>query len=357
MIKSKRGRKPKNKPIDETLQLYDASGNIIENNVVSKDTNLANVTDPSNNLPKKRGRKPKGGKIIPNTVANSKIVCVMPNIILHLYCTMEDVNNTFNITNTYNPNIINVETYDNYNDDYFKPGFSLLLNNDSEDSKKSEETLYTVNNINNINNIKDNIDKNSNSGFRIDCVNINTISNDKNNVNNKEDENSNSNKNIQKNISKKLKELSYKLHNNICENKSACFWCTCKFNTGNIYIPKKLEEDNIDVYGCFCSPECATSYLMNEHIDTSIKFERYSLLNYVYGSIYNYKKNIKPAPSPFYTLDKYCGNMTIEEYRSHFTDDNLLIIANKPQTRIMPEMFEENSMSNNDIRYSINKYA
>ena len=83
MIKSKRGRKPKNKPIDETLQLYDASGNIIENNVVSKDTNLANVTDPSNNLPKKRGRKPKGGKIIPNTVANSKIVCVMPNIIFH----------------------------------------------------------------------------------------------------------------------------------------------------------------------------------------------------------------------------------------------------------------------------------
>ena len=82
-----------------------------------------------------------------------------------------------------------------------------------------------------------------------------------------------------------------------------------------------------------------------------------SLLNYVYGSIYNYKKNIKPAPNPFYTLDKYCGNMTIEEYRSHFTDNNLLIIANKPQTRIMPEMFEENSMSNNDIRYSINKYA
>ena len=96
---------------------------------------------------------------------------------------------------------------------------------------------------------------------------------------------------------------------------------------------------------------------MSENIDTSIKFERYSLLNYIYRSIYKYQKNIKPAPSPYYTLDKFCGNLSIEEYRSHFTDDNLLIVANKPQSRIMPELFEENNMSSSDMRYSINKYS
>tara|TARA_A100001015_G_C14816638_1_gene642969 strand:- start:605 stop:895 length:291 start_codon:yes stop_codon:yes gene_type:complete len=96
---------------------------------------------------------------------------------------------------------------------------------------------------------------------------------------------------------------------------------------------------------------------MNENIDSSIKFERYSLINYIYGAIYEYSRNIKPAPDPHYTLDKFCGNLSIEEYRQHFTDDNVLMVANKPQSRIFPELFEENNMSSNDMRYSINKFT
>ena len=44
---------------------------------------------------------------------------------------------------------------------------------------------------------------------------------------------------------------------------------------------------------------------MNETMDSSEKFERYQLLNFIYGKIYNYKINIKPAPNPYYLLDKY----------------------------------------------------
>ena len=29
-----------------------------------------------------------------------------------------------------------------------------------------------------------------------------------------------------------------------------------------------------------------------------------------------YNKNIKPAPSPYYTLSKFMGNLSINEYRS-----------------------------------------
>ena len=50
-------------------------------------------------------------------------------------------------------------------------------------------------------------------------------------------------------------------------------------------------KNNYQVYGCFCSPECSSAYLMNEKIDSSVKFERYQLLNHVYGKIYDYKKN------------------------------------------------------------------
>ena len=55
-------------------------------------------------------------------------------------------------------------------------------------------------------------------------------------------------------------------------------------------------------YGCFCHPECAVAFLMNENIDTSVKFERYFLLNSIYGPIYNYNKSIKPAANPHFLL-------------------------------------------------------
>ena len=53
-------------------------------------------------------------------------------------------------------------------------------------------------------------------------------------------------------------------------------------------------------------------------------WERYALLNNIYGKVYNYETNIKPAPSPFYTLDKYYGNLTIQEYRKLLKNDTLL---------------------------------
>ncbi len=338
MIKSKRGRKPKNKPITD---ITDISENLVQDVIVA-----TTISDISNNLPKKRGRKPKGGKIIQNTILTEKFVHTMPNIIMHLQCTIEDVNNTFNSGDSYDPTVIQVENYDN-NDDFFKSNFTLINDavENSEDKKViKNDAMQTF--------IQIEVETGTEN-----VIASSTKANDKVGINQNTSDDNEPNKINSKIISQKLKELSHKLHNNVCDNKSACFWCTCKFNTANIYIPKSIQHEHINVYGCFCSPECATSFLMNENIDSSIKFERYSLINYIYGAIYKYKHNIKPAPNPYYTLDKYCGNLTIEEYRQHFTDDNLLIVANKPQSRIFPELFEENSMSNNDMRYSINKYS
>ena len=81
---------------------------------------------------------------------------------------------------------------------------------------------------------------------------------------------------------------------------------------------------------------------MNENIDSSSKFERYQLLNNIYSKIYNYTKNIKPAPNPHYTLDKFYGNLSITEYRKSLQHDRLLFIVDKPLTRILPELHEDN---------------
>ena len=81
---------------------------------------------------------------------------------------------------------------------------------------------------------------------------------------------------------------------------------------------------------------------MNENIDSSVKFERYYLLNHIYAKIYNYTKNIKPAPNPYYILDKFCGNLSIQEYRALLNNERLFLIVDKPLTRIFPELHEDN---------------
>ena len=82
---------------------------------------------------------------------------------------------------------------------------------------------------------------------------------------------------------------------------------------------------------------------MNENIDTSIKFERYYLLNSLYGSIYSYNKSIKPAPNPYYLLNKFYGNLTIGEYRKLFQCEQLVYVVNKPITHVLPELYEDNN--------------
>ena len=155
----------------------------------------------------------------------------------------------------------------------------------------------------------------------------------------------------------KLKQLQHNLHvNNISDKKSACFWCTYDFDNPPIYIPKHFIKESYHVYGCFCSPECATAYLMEENIDSSSKFERYFLINHIYSKIYDYKKSIKPAPSPQYMLEKFYGNLSIQEYRALLRNERLFLIVDKPLTRILPELHEDNDdfIINNKILPSNN---
>ena len=60
-----------------------------------------------NKEPKKRGRKPKGGKIITPSEKNKTCSVIQkPNIILHLKCNSKNLLNNKLISNTnYNPNI------------------------------------------------------------------------------------------------------------------------------------------------------------------------------------------------------------------------------------------------------------
>lgn len=258
--------------------------------------------------PKKRGRKPKGGKIIKkNTNLQKNEVIQKPNIILHLKCSSKELDTMQNFNTTYNPNVSNPESYNIYQNNKL----GELQYKEIKENTLNKNTIISKSNLSN------------------------------NDNNNKENNNNDVNT---KQLWHKLNILKRNLRtNNVSDKRSACFWCTYEFDNPAIHIPKQYNGDVLEVYGCFCSPECACSYLKNEQLDDSTKWERYALLNNVYSKVYNYTKNIKPAPNPHYTLDKYYGNLTIQEYRKLLRKERIFMVVDKPMTKILPELYEENN--------------
>ena len=235
--------------------------------------------------PKKRGRKPKGGKIVKNETKDLNHMIEKKNVILHLKCKLSDIHqSSFQDINTYNPDVCIVEPFSEENN------YEIIKEQEIPDDKKDMK-----------------------------CDKQKKI------------------------IYNKLGELEKNLNTNNIHKKSACFWCTCDFDSPTVHIPSLLYKEKYNVYGCFCSPECGASFLFNEHIDDNTKFERYQLLNYLYGKIYNYEKNIKLAPNPYYTLDKFYGNLDIQEYRQLLTYERLILVMDKPLTKIYPELHEDNN--------------
>jgi len=290
--------------IDSLLNSDDLTDSI-DNEIITNTNFLLNdsssIIEDSKPLPKKRGRKPKGGKIIQQIVPLNNNKETKPNVILHLKCSLKDLH-------------LNKLSY---NSDIQSFEFSNT-NHLTYDIIKSENTTFN----------KSEVLNNQNDKYSDD--------------DNDYDDNSTKENDI-RDIWKKLKNLEHNLHiNSICDKKSACFWCTCDFDNPPVYIPKHFIKESYHVYGCFCSPECATAYLMEENIDSSAKFERYHLINNIYAKIYDYKKNIKPAPNPYYMLDKYYGNLSIQEYRSLLKNERLFLVVDKPLTRILPELHQDN---------------
>ena len=258
--------------------------------------------------PKKRGRKPKGGKILSfdkkiNDTNNS-----VNSIILHLKCSSESMkSNIFLSEFEYNPNVEKIEAFSNTNEIFSEVNFKTMKTNEVKCKKPT-------------------ITENS--------------------------------------IASKLKHINEQ-HSN---KKSNCFWCAHPFNNPVVYIPKYSINDTYDVYGNFCSPPCAVAFLFQEKINTSAKWERYSMLCSLYKDIYKYKNNINPAPNPFYTLSTFLGNLSIEEYRELNKINNVYTILNKPVTRIIPEIsestnnidihtrfYQSNSNSNNTNMYRLSR--
>ena len=172
IVVKKRGRKSKKEKeleISQTQVEVEKNAELIENsndnniNVIIEDTDnndslvnnieklleTDNASDLENNevinllhdekaIPKKRGRKPKGGKIIQQVVSSDNNNEVKPNVILHLKCSFKDLyKNSLseNEIQSYNFSNVNQLSYDviNENNGFNKVEQLIMLNENSND--------------------------------------------------------------------------------------------------------------------------------------------------------------------------------------------------------------------------------
>jgi hypothetical protein len=219
---------------------------------------------------KKRGRKPRGGKLIVKPSEINAESSAVSNIILHLKCSLSDLNEYYQrmskmVTDPlkYNPEIpTEIQTYN----DVFDPFNHFDKSNiEGDDTKnKTKETTASKYPVANGANVMLDVGTGtfcsqcSNRYNEINVSDISLESNETDNVNLKE-------------INQKLKQLKIMLYKNTLQQdkKSACFWCTCDYDNTPCYIPVYEEDGVIYGYGSFCRPECAVAYLMKENLDDS----------------------------------------------------------------------------------------
>lgn len=257
------------------------------------------MNDIQNTPIKRRGRKPKGGRLLQNIVVDNTL-CEDKSktaVIVHLKCgtkDLPDISSDF----SYDPNLENVTPYSEIANTY------QYVNVEAYGNTESIETQEQNNDYKNEHDHKPDNQQKQNNNTKISNLSIHLENMNLNHV-----------------------------------QSSCCFWCTYEFSNKPCHIPKSVKETSINVYGNFCSPECAMAFLLHENLDDTEKLERSHLLNYVYPS--NTNQNIKPALNPHYCLNRFFGNLTITEFRELSSRNKHYTLVDKPMTLVNPELHED----------------
>lgn len=355
LTSQKKGRKRKNAVVHQQGDVLITSENEVSPSISVNTNTFFSTPEATIHIPtrttvqdvKKRGRKPKGGKLVVKNAVLEDSSGAIPNIILHLKCSLKDLdvykqkhNKMISETLNYDPDIPpDIMTYN------ISEQKTNGLPYSSIDSASPISIAAPISNNRDIGlpDIRDvaYIERNSITQSYM-CSKCNSYE-EKDAQNSGSGQKEDSYHEVSnKNIANKLKRLKIDLYkNSLLDKKSACFWCTYEYDSQVCFIPKYEIDGSICGYGSFCRPECAVAFLMKEGIDDSTKFERYHLLNQIYSKVNDFKTNVKPAPDPHYLLDKFYGNLTIQEYRKLLNTDHIMLVIDKPLTRILPELHED----------------
>jgi hypothetical protein len=108
-----------------------------------------------------------------------------------------------------------------------------------------------------------------------------------------------------------------------------CYWCAHSFDNEPCFLPVKEESGIYSIYGNFCTPQCALASLLNEHLDSHVRWERMALLHRMYRPRDSAGGRLYPAP-PRESLIEFGGIYTYEEFRGHIEKGSIRVDINKP---------------------------
>lgn len=327
---------------------------------------------------KKRGRKPKGSKVVSADLASASAVELCPNVVLHLQCTIQDMlernrelsdptytsngggtNGSVSMNGFGGPVAFLGQTH--YWVSELPPSDASSSHVNPLQNAPVEKRVYSPS-IHDVDVLRSNqVHDFASEQGGVDAVHVvgtvgvgdsvGAAGGNGGGGNAFVDRNEIGSGEVSAKVQLKLKQLEAKLKITSASNKkSACFWDTCHFTNSPVYLPLHIINGVYHVYGNFCSPECAAAHLMNnDKLDTSTKFERYAMLNHMYSSVYEYKRPIKLALNPHYSLDKFMGTLTIQEYRALNQCDRNYLLVDKPLSRTLPELIAngDNHILNN----------
>lgn len=134
----------------------------------------------------------------------------------------------------------------------------------------------------------------------------------------------------------------------------ACFWdCHCfEHQPWGIPIKFDVQTGKFTLFGIFCSPNCALSYLLANEANTYSLWERVSLLNLLNYKVYENDENIIPAPDKM-CLKLFGGPLDINEFRALTLKNNKVFNINFPPCNIITPVLEETKKIYNQDTYFI----
>jgi hypothetical protein len=129
-----------------------------------------------------------------------------------------------------------------------------------------------------------------------------------------------------------------------------CYWCCHRFNNAPFGIPVNFANGSFNVFGCFCSLECAAAYNFKTSDNVDEMWERYNLINLLSRKC-TLANRVKPAPDRL-SLKMFGGHMDIDEFRRFFHSNKLVNVNFPPMTSLTQQIEEVNEHEvNNDFKY------
>jgi hypothetical protein len=149
-----------------------------------------------------------------------------------------------------------------------------------------------------------------------------------------------------------LKDFEEKNKNNEWPTNTSisCYWCCHRFNNAPFGIPINYFNERFEVYGCFCSLECASAYNFKKTDNIDEMWERYNLINLMCRKM-NIGTFVKPAPD-ILSLKIFGGHLDIDKFREYFKTNRVITLNFPPMTSITQQLEEINEYElNNEYKY------